>query len=75
MKKGVYVMKKLISLLLVVMMLFTAVNAFAESGRSILSRFLKETDTKTKDIALQLQNGEKSTDLVIRVDRDNLHLV
>ncbi len=68
-------MKKLISLLLVVMMLFTAVNAFAESGRSILSRFLKETDTKTKDIALQLQNGEKSTDLVIRVDGDNLHLV
>ena len=75
-------MKKLISCLLAVMMLVTAVSAFAESsglGRfgnsGIVSRFLKETDTKTKDIALQSQSGNESTDLVIRVDGDNLHLV
>ena len=82
MKKGVYFMKKLISLLLVVMMLFTAVNAFAESvekaiygKHGILSKFLKETDTNTKDIALQVEAGDKTSDLVIRFDKDNLHLV
>ena len=56
-------MKKLISCLLVVMMLFT--HAFAEStGRfgeySVIRRFLKETDTKTKDIALQIQSGDNA---------------
>lgn len=82
MKKGVYVMKKLISLLLVVMMLFTAVSAYAESvekaiygKHGILSKFLKETDTNTKDIALQVEAGDKTSDLVIRFDKDNLHLV
>ena len=81
-KKGVYVMKKLISLLLVVMMLFTAVSAYAESvekaiygKHGILSKFLKETDTNTKDIALQVEAGDKTSDLVIRFDKDNLHLV
>ncbi|MBR2855154.1 MAG: hypothetical protein IKE81_12600 [Clostridia bacterium] len=75
-------MKKLISCLLVVMMLITAVSAFAEpsgTGRfgnsDIVRRFLKETDRNTKDIALQVQSGNKGADLVIRVDGDNLHLV
>ena len=71
-------MKKLIACLLVIMMLFT--HAFAEStGRfgeySVIRRFLKETDTKTKDIALQIQSGDNASDLVIRVDGDNLHFV
>ena len=75
-------MKKLISCLLVVMMLITAVSAFAEpsgTGRfgnsDIVRRFLKETDRNTKDIALQVQSGNEGADLVIRVDGDNLHLV
>jgi len=75
-------MKKLVSCVLVVMMLFTAAGAFAEStglGRfgqaNILSRFVKETDLQTKDIALQVESGNKAADLVIRIDGDNLHLV
>ena len=71
-------MKKLISCLLIVMLLFT--HAFAEStGRfgefSVIRRFLKTTDMKTKDIALQIQSEGNASDLVIRVDGDNLHLV
>ena len=41
-----------------------------------LSKFLDETDTETKDLALQLQAGDNSTDLVIRLENDDsLHLV
>lgn len=75
-------MKRTISCLLVVMMLFTALCAFAEAselGRfresNILKRFVRETDFQTKDIALQVQSGDKESNLVIRVDGDNLHLV
>ena len=75
-------MKKLISCLLVAVMLFTVAGAFAEGaglgrfGQSdILTRFVKATDPQTKDIALQIESGDKAADLVIRVDRDNLHLV
>ena len=73
-------MKKLISCLLVVMMLFTVTHALAAStGRfgeySVIRRFLKETDLNTKDIALQIQSRDNASDLVIRVDGDNLHLV
>ena len=71
-------MKKLISCLLIVMLFFA--HAFAEStGRfgeySVIRRFLKATDMKTKDIALQIQSEGNASDLVIRVDGDNLHLV
>ena len=82
MMKGVHVMKKLVSCLLVVMMLFTVAGAFAEPtgmGRfgqaNILSRFVKGTDPQTQDIALQVESGNEASDLVIRVDGDNLHLV
>ena len=73
-------MKKLISCLLVVMMLFTAVSAFAASTDPIIKnkavlKFLNETDFETKDIALQIQSGEEVDDVVIRTDADNLHLV
>lgn len=75
-------MKRLISCLLVVMMLITAASAFAESsgtgrfGRSnALTKFVKETDTQTKDIALQVQSGDQVADLVIRVDGNNVHFV
>lgn len=75
-------MKKLISCLLVAVMLFTVAGAFAEGaglgrfGQSdILTRFVKATDPQTKDIALQIESGDKAADLVIRADRDNLHLV
>lgn len=75
-------MKKLVSCLLVVMMLFAATTAFAwPSGEGrfgssdIVSRFVKETDTQTKDIALQAQAGNQTADLVIRIDGKNLHLV
>lgn len=75
-------MKKLISCILVAMMLFAVAGAFAEGaglGRfghsDILTRFVKATDPQTKDIALQIESGDKAADLVIRVDRDNLHLV
>lgn len=75
-------MKKLISCLLVVMLMLTVVGAFAEPmgvGRfgeyGALRRFLKETDLQTKDIALQVESEGKVSDLVIRVDGDNIHLV
>ena len=75
-------MKKLISCLLVVIMLFAVAEGFAESLRpgrfvnsDILRRFRKETDTETKDLALQVQSGNEIDDVVIRIDGDNLHLV
>ena len=71
-------MKKLISCLLAVMMLCTAVSAFAEAlveKSTALTKFLDETDLQTKDLALQVQSGDKVSDLVIRLDGDNLHLV
>ena len=72
-------MKKLISLLLVVMMLFTAVSSLAElkpvEKNNVLNKFLDETDLKTKDIALQLQSGDDSADIVFRLDGDTFHLV
>ncbi len=72
--------KKWIASLLAVMMLFTAVSAFAEDAEALeknneLLKFLKETDTATKDIALQIQSGDNVSDLVIRADGMNLHLV
>ena len=72
-------MKKLISCLLVVMMLFTAAGFAEEMGRigktNLLRQFLKETDPQTQDIAVQIQSGDDVADLVIRMDGDNLHLV
>jgi hypothetical protein len=73
-------MKKLISCLLVFMMLFSAVSSFAEAARiaeksNVLAKFLDETDFKTKDIALQFQNGDASSDIVFRADGDHLHFV
>ena len=78
--KGVIVMKKLICCLLVVVMLFTAVSALAESkGRfeknDALRKFLRETDWQTKDIALQIHSGERTSEIVIRGDKENIHLV
>ena len=72
-------MKKLISCLLAVMMLFTAVSAFADSihrvkKSNVLTKFLDETDLNAKDLALQVQSGDEISDLVIRLDGDNLHL-
>ena len=49
-------------------------NKAIEKTNALL-KFLKETDSKTKDIALQFQYGDKISDLVIKVDGDNLHLV
>ena len=79
--KGVY-MKKLISCLLVVMMLFSVASAFAYAEslefveeENALREFLKETDLKTEDIVLQSQVGDKKTDLLVHVDGNNLHLV
>ena len=73
-------MKKLISCLLAVMMLCTAVSAFAASPKAVkksnvVTQFLDETDLKTKDLALQVQSGDESTDLVLRLDGDNFHMV
>ena len=73
-------MKKLISCLLAVMMLCTAVSAFAASATpvkksNVLTKFLDETDLNTKDLALQVQSGDDISDLVIRLENDNLHLV
>ena len=74
-------MKKLVSCLLAVMMLFMIAGSFADEMEPIevnnkLSKFLDETDMKTKDLALQLQAGDNSTDLVIRLENeDSLHLV
>ncbi len=75
-------MKKLISCLLVVVMLFSVASAFAfaetlefAETENALSEFLMETDPKTQDIVLQSQTGDETTDLLIRLDGDNLHLV
>ena len=74
-------MRKLISCLLAVVMVFTMVSAFAEPVEpiqredNVVIKFLKETDAKTKDIALQLQSGDQVADLVLHVDGDNLHLL
>lgn len=73
-------MKKLISCLLAVIMLFTVACSFAEELKPIeksnaLTKFLDETDLKTKDLAFQVQSGDDSTDLVLSLDGDNLHLV
>jgi hypothetical protein len=73
-------MKKLVSLLLVVMMVFAVVGSFADPMEPIeirnkLDKFLDETDLKTKDLSLRLEEGDASSDLIIRLDGDNLHLV
>jgi hypothetical protein len=71
-------MKKLISCLLVVMMLFSAVGAFADTLQKkddVITRFIDETDLNTKDIAIQLQYGNESADLVMRFDSGNMHFV
>lgn len=73
-------MKKLIYCLLVVMMLISAVNVFAEPIKpveksNVLTEFLKETDFAKQDIALQAQSGDQATDLVVRSDGTNIHLV
>ncbi|MBQ9009904.1 MAG: hypothetical protein IJ088_11320 [Clostridia bacterium] len=72
-------MKKLLSCLLAIMMLLSVAGAFADEDRyeqsNVLIKFLNETDLKTKDLALQAQSGDKTDDLVIRIDGDNLHLV
>ena len=73
-------MKRLVSCLLVVMMLFSAVSSFAEPARiarksNVLIKFLDETDFKTKDIALQFESGDASSDIVFRAENDNIHLV
>ena len=71
-------MKKLISCLLVVMMLFTMVSAFADDSvekNNVVKKFLDETDLKTKDIAIQLESGDHSADLVFRLDSNSFHLV
>ena len=65
-------MKKLISCLLAIMMLFTAASAFAEAlveKSNALTKFLDETDLKTKDLSLQVQSGEDTADLVIRLEK------
>ena len=75
-------MKKLISCLLVVVMLFSVASAFAfaetlefAETENALSEFLMETDLKTQDIVLQSQEGDQDSDLLIRVEGGNLHLV
>lgn len=75
-------MKKIISCLLVVMMLFTVAAVSAEEAeqeadesRKILEKFLDETDLQKKDLALQVQSGDQTADLIIRFDRETLHLV
>ena len=75
-------MKKLISCLLVVVMLFTAAAAFAESdvqesdkSSYMLNKFLDETDMQKQDLAVQVQDGDQNTDLVIHFDRETIHLV
>jgi hypothetical protein len=77
MLKGVLTMKKLISSLLVIMMAFTMVSAFAEpvEKTNVLNEFLKETDFTKQDIALQAQEGDKVSDVVIRTEGNNVHLV
>lgn len=72
--------KSWLACLLAVMMLFTALSALGEDTEALeksneLLQFLKETDTAAKDIALQIQSGDNTSDLVIRVDGMNLHLL
>ena len=75
-------MKKLISCLLVVMMLFSVASAFAYAESlefveedNALREFLKDIDLKTENIVLQSQEGDKESDLLIHVDGNTLHLV
>lgn len=75
-------MKKLISCLLVVMMLFSVASTAAFAAplqrvekSDVLRTFLNETDLQTQDIALQSESGDEATDLVIRVDGGSVHLV
>ena len=74
-------MKKLLSCLLAAAMLFTMASAIAAEPfepierNNALVKFLNETDTKTKDIALQLQFGDDVADLVLRAEGDNFHVV
>ena len=76
-------MKKLISSLLAVMMLFSIFSvsaAFAEApdqpGKSdIVTEFLKETDFEKQDIVLQSQSKQEDSDLIIRQEGETIHLV
>lgn len=73
-------MKKMFALLLALMMLLTAGFAFAESVKEMelnnqLLEFLRKTDLKTQDLAVQIQSGDQEDDLVFRVDGYNLHMV
>ena len=68
-------MKKLLSCMLVVIMLFAFASVYAEPETDIVSQFLKETEWDKQDIALVSQYGDQAADLVIRVDGDNLHFV
>lgn len=71
-------MKKLFLCLLAVMMLVSAATVSAvepvEKSNAV-NEFLKETDFEKQDIALQVQEGDKISDLVIRIDGDNIHLL
>lgn len=69
--------KVLISLLLAVVMVFTAASAFAApiDIDNAVVKFLDETDLEAKDIALQMQSGNKNSELVIRVEKDGVHLL
>lgn len=74
-------MKKLIScLLMIVMLLSVSTCAFAEplgpiERNDALNAFLDETDMKTQDLVMQSQLGDMTTDLLIRLDGDTLHMV
>jgi hypothetical protein len=71
-------MKKLISFLLVVMMLCTAISAFAEALDPVdnaLIQYLTNTDDATKDIAMQVGDGKDAVTLVIRGEGKNFHMV
>lgn len=70
-------MKKLVSCLLVVMMLLGVMSAFAEPAqeKNVLEKFLDETDLKTKDLALQYQSGDATSEFVLRQDGENIHIV
>ena len=70
-------MKKLISCLLVVMILLTAVSAFADSveQNNVLTKFVEETNKETQDIALQVHSEGNVSDLVIRGDGTTVHFV
>ena len=70
-------MKKFISCLLVVMILLTAVSAFADNAEksNVLTKFVEETDKQKQDIAVKTQSGDDVSDLVIRSEGTTLHLV